>query len=840
MDVIVYAQTHWDREWYRTFQEFRLRLVQVVDRIVEELEQNKLDSFYFDGQTIALEDYLEIRPEQKERILKLIRDKKLFIGPWYVLADEFLVSGESLARNLLIGINQSKKFGCDEFVGYLPDAFGHSSDIPRLLSAANIDYAIVWRGAGENKSEFIWKSQDDSSVLTTYLIEGYFQDILNHPVSVDKKAQNIEKFLDKVREYSLSNSILLPAGGDHLAPPKDFDNLVGQVDKQMSNYTLCPGSIFNHKNIIKSKNLDLKEVKGELRDNTRNFILPGTLSTRLYLKKANAVSTWKLSKLAEPLYSLLYHCGMVGGLENELDYAWKLLIQNHPHDSMCGCSIDQVHDEMMPRFNQVDQISDWLIRSCMNSLAQKVKNGSLIVSNLSDDIYSGVIRVKTSDALPDNLMSQYLRSTKQFPHNILYDIERAPVQEDIKEYKEYLVWVEDIKPHSIQIIDEDFKYLKHPTIVETEKGFIKNSRIRLEVNEDGTLKLTDSDVGKTFDNLHMFYDLADNGDTYNYSPIANDKSVNATLLNAEVIENGQLRGILRLTYEIKLPESLDKVRNIRSEKLLMHNITVDVTVYADSRRVEFCTSWDNQSSDHVLQLRFRLQDKVQKTYAENNFGIIERDFDPDYKLLADFPAKKDKELKSNTGPMQRFVFANGLGIITQGLTEYGVEGNDLYVTLLRAVGKLSGGVIGTRGTPAGPPLDVPGAQCLGKQEFKYSICAVHKPEELFMEADQFFGCVLTETGIASDNSGDMEIIRNLLSFDNSDIYTYAVKLPQNKEQRGIVVRLMNISDRKQVVKINSDINFKGIKEVDLLENVASADLEQIEFKPYELKSILLS
>jgi len=839
MNVIVYAQTHWDREWYRTFQEFRLRLVQVVDRVIEQLEQNKLDCFYFDGQTIALEDYLEIKPEQKDRILKLIKDKKLFIGPWYVLADEFLVSGESLARNLLIGINQSREFGCNEFVGYLPDAFGHSSEIPRLLSSADIDYAVVWRGAGENRSEFIWSSPDGSQVLATYLTEGYFQDYFNQSVPVEKKAENIEKFLDKLKKYSLSNVILLPAGGDHLAPVENFDSLISQINNYIKDYTLCPGSLFEYKKLIENKNLDFALVHGELRDNSRNFILPGTLSTRLYLKQANAVSAWKLSKLAEPLYSMFYNIGLVKGFENELNYAWNLLIKNHPHDSICGCSIDQVHDEMMTRFNQVNQISDWLVKKCLVNLAEKVKTGDLIVCNLSDYAYSGVVKVKTSEELPKNIMSQYSGSINEFPQEILYDIERAPVQEDIKKYNEYLVWVENIAPYSIRIIDNNYKYTEHPTIVETESRFIKNSIIRLEVNDDGSLKLTDSDTGKAYDNLHMFYDLADDGDTYNFSPVKDDVPQKAKFLKTEVIENGKLRGILRLTYEINIPESLDKVKKVRSDKILTHNITVDISVYADSRRVEFNASWENLSRDHILQLRFKFPEKISKTFSENSFGIIERNFDPDYDGFAGFPAGKDIELKSNTAPMQRFVFVNGLGIITEGLTEYGVEGHDLYITLLRSVGKLSGGALGTRGTPAGPPLDVPGAQCIGRQNVRYAICAVHKPEELFMEADRFYGSVLTGTGIAPDNSAETAIVKNLLNLNNTDIYTYAIKLPQNKAQKGIILRLMNLSGKKQTVKINSGIDFKEIKEVNLLEEIISTGLDQIEFNPYELKSILL-
>ncbi|MCK7485182.1 MAG: hypothetical protein MZU97_06225 [Bacillus subtilis] len=95
MDVIVYSHTHWDREWYRPFQEFRLRLIDVIDQIINQLTQGEMNSFYLDGQTIALDDYLQIHPYKKEQIIELIKNKKLLIGPWYVLADEFLVSGKA-------------------------------------------------------------------------------------------------------------------------------------------------------------------------------------------------------------------------------------------------------------------------------------------------------------------------------------------------------------------------------------------------------------------------------------------------------------------------------------------------------------------------------------------------------------------------------------------------------------------------------------------------------------------------------------------------------------------------------------------------------------------------
>ena len=173
--VIAYVHTHWDREWYREFEEFRLRLIEVFDEIIQALETNELPFFYFDGQTAALEDYLEIYPEKIEQIKELIKSKKLRIGPFYCSADSFLVSGECLCRNLEIGIKKSKELGETEFIGYLADTFGHSQCIPKILKSVEIDKAILWRGVGDLPADLKWDGID-----VTYLIQGYFQDFLNN------------------------------------------------------------------------------------------------------------------------------------------------------------------------------------------------------------------------------------------------------------------------------------------------------------------------------------------------------------------------------------------------------------------------------------------------------------------------------------------------------------------------------------------------------------------------------------------------------------------------------------------------------------------------------------
>jgi len=847
MKIIAYNHTHWDREWYKTFQEFRLRFVEVMDLIIQEIQSENIDCFYLDGQTVILEDYFEIYPENKAFIRDLISRNKIIIGPWYVLADEFLVSGESLFRNMLIGIKQAEDLGCNKFIGYLPDSFGHNSEIPRILSAFNIKNAVFWRGAGGQKSEFIWISEDNSSVIATYLIEGYFQNILHENISINEKAEKLRNLLDKIKEYSTTDYILLPIGGDHLGAVINFKKQIQEITKILKNYSFETGGIFEYIEKINrffhhqdDNNSKLTLFTGELRDNSKNPILQGALSTRLYLKQKNAFTSWKLSKFAEPFHTFLQANKFIPSRKNELQYAWKLLLKNHPHDSICGCSIDEVHDEMMSRFEQVNQISDGLISRGQNAISQKINKDSIWVYNTSDYEFTGVIKIKTNKKLPKNLESQFLKSTQEFPSEILLDTQRPPFSEDIEEFREYLVYVENIKPYSINIIDKDFKYSKSLDNMEVCDNFIKNDKIKIEINPDGTLKLTDLELNKSFDGLHYFYNRADIGDTYNYAPLENDIPLKSKFLKSEVLENGKLRSILRLYYELNIPEYFDENINSRSKETNKTVITTDIFLKAGSKQAEFITGWENKSKDHILQIKFAFREKITETLAENTFGMIKRKFDPDYSLKEFMPAAKGSELKTNTAPMQRFVWTQGLGIITKGLCEYGVSGNELYITILRSVGKLSKLSLNTRNFPAGPPLDTLGAQCLFKHTVNYAICATENPVELFKESDEFFGNIIADVG-----NNIPETHKNLpftaIKINNKNIYTYAVKIPE--KGNGVILRLMNLSCKAQNATIETDLDFSCFTQTDGLETQISKPFNihlGIEFKPYELKTILIS
>ncbi len=198
--VTFVPHTHWDREWYRPFQEFRSRLIRLLDSVLDILERDeKYRHFHLDGQAILLEDYLEARPEREALIPRMAREGRLSVGPWYVLPDEFLVSGESLIRNLLAGRAIAREFGGYCPVAYLPDQFGHIAQMPQILRRFGIEAAVLWRGLDYEVSrhnEFWWVAPDGSRVLAVHLPPRGYGGLVDlsrdHEAGVEKVRQRLE------------------------------------------------------------------------------------------------------------------------------------------------------------------------------------------------------------------------------------------------------------------------------------------------------------------------------------------------------------------------------------------------------------------------------------------------------------------------------------------------------------------------------------------------------------------------------------------------------------------------------------------------------------------------
>jgi alpha-mannosidase len=372
--LVLVPHTHWDREWYRTHEEFRYRLVQLLDGLLDLLERDPdFRHFTLDGQTIVVDDYLEVRPEMRGRIAELVRDGRLLIGPWYVLPDEWLVSGEALVRNLRLGLARAAEFGGSMEVGYVPDQFGHVGQLPQIFAGFGMAGAALWRGVGENVGEtlFSWEAPDGTRLLSIYLIQGY-GNAAHLPLAPAALARRLEDAVASLAPRSRIASLLLMNGSDHLEPqpglPAALAAAAARLDGTRVEIGTLPGFLALAK---REAPADLPVHRGELRSGLRAPLLEGCASARSPQKRADFRNDRLLTRYLEPLAAWLAELGG-DAAPAVLDLAWRVALQNHPHDSICGCSIDAVHEQMDVRFARVEQIGTAHLQRVTRNLGARV------------------------------------------------------------------------------------------------------------------------------------------------------------------------------------------------------------------------------------------------------------------------------------------------------------------------------------------------------------------------------------------------------------------------------------------------------------------------------------
>lgn len=629
--VIAYLHTHWDREWYREFEVFRLRLLRVFDNVLNLLEQNKIPSFYFDGQVCALLDYLELRPEKEQLIRKFITEKRLFIGPCYTLVDEFLTDKTVFRKNLEIGLKISRDFGCQDFIGYLADTFGHSKNIPEIFKEFGIDKCVVWRGCGEIPADFKF-----CGINTVNLVRGYFMDIFSAPMTIEQKAEWLKDNLDKIAEKS-GDYILLPIGADHLGVETNITEQIEKVNSLLKDYQIKLSNPFEYFDLVKKRFAQF-EWNDELRDNSKTFILQGAYSARTKLKQYNVKCTYLLEQAdkVQKKYGSKYN--------SAIEYAYKLLLKNQAHDGICGCSTDLVHRENITRYEKIIQIANTIIEEL----------------RLEHNFKTPIMQSK-------ELIPEYKMLKKHFgvDNSILYDTQKIPITEDFTN-----IYTLKYAPASTC----DIKF-------EVKNGKIKIGNIEME-----------------------FVRFKDDGDTYNFGAISNDKG--------EVAEIYSFKNNVIKTSFFDIHVEFGKMINFKIE-------------------------WNNKLKNHLWQVKFNFKKPVTESFSEDMNTVIHREFDPDWDMYKNLPETKGIEVKTNFAPMQRYVGTQGFGIITHGLTEYEVKQKSLRVTLLRSIGIISNPKNPSRSTPAGPPIEVLEAQQLGYNCAEFSV-AFFEPENYQEYIDYVF------------------------------------------------------------------------------------------------------
>lgn len=665
--IFVMNGTHWDREWYYPFQWFRFSLVATFDGIEQIMDRDPDFRFIFDGQTIVLEDFYEIRPEKREKFEKYIKEGRLRIGPWYVMPDENLVSGESLVHNLLRGRRICHEHGVEPMAdGYSVDVFGQTAQMPQIFSGFGLVHATFGRGANHlnTPAHFIWEAPDGTGIPSFKISDQDGYGILSwlswympsDPAEVDER---LRKMVDSEFERSDVPVVFLIDAHDHRrANEVDRDVIVPALRRL---YPDAEVSFLDPDRLTEeiAPYLDTLPVRrGELLDtgvtNDPCFfhVIANVLSSRPDLKRANDRTETLLEKWASPLVAIdremaRVKAGPCSDTKPFLDVAWRWLIQNHPHDSICGCSIDEVHRGMHYRFDQAEQIGrrfrDFTVGSASADTVRR-EDGRLALCVWNPLPYR-VRRVVTCDVTtPEGwptwgepfgyeLLSKFVIKDldgNEIPYNILTQ-KRGTVDGDIIT----VAFVADLAPLGatpFEIAKSDVGATRYFARLSTSLTSADNGIISIEITPDGTLNITDRRTGEVYRDLMTYYDDADAGDGwYNVTPAGNRRVTSVgSPATVEIVNDGPASCRFRVTKSVAVPRELLRsdgrmTEFHRSPNTVLMKIVSDVTLPAGESAVHVATSVYNNAMDHRLRVRFPTGVSPESDYiSEVPFAFVTR------------------------------------------------------------------------------------------------------------------------------------------------------------------------------------------------------------------------
>lgn len=761
--VNIVPHTHWDREWYKPFPVFRMQLVELLDLLLDALEADAdFTHFQLDGQMAVIDDYLEIRPERREQLQALGRAGRITVGPWYTLPDEFLVSGETHVRNLALGMDAAEEFGGPMMVGYLPDMFGHIAQMPQLLRGFGFDDAVVWRGVPGSigAAAFDWEGPDGSTVRAEYLPGGYGNGA-RLPDRGEDLVTQVDAFL-RAHEGLVADPVLWMNGTDHQLPRSDLSRIVAEANEAGDRFRFTITNLADH--LAAGERDGLPRWRGEMRSGAGSNLLMGTASTRVDVKQAAARAERNLERVAEPLAALWFPA------EDHPDpffaHAWRDVIRNAAHDSICGCSADEVNDAVLHRYAESTRIAESITeRAGIRALAA-VGEPTIVLNPTSRDRGATVTAVLPGDIPPPDTQQIEVRPARHRAHTIgsaaAPDVIARAVLEDPKVTGFEFMRADDgaaiavlstgtgprdvdetalrtqladfARDRSIDAVHVEYQrveatqevLLRSDTVpgfgwrglspadlgdhaVRTEGIGLTNGLVSIEVDQaNGTFSI-DGVPG-----FGCLVDGGDAGDTYNWSPPAHDLLVDEPhAIDVQIREGGPIRGRIDIERRYLVPELGDEERR-RGEAELRVRTTIELHACEDLVRVRI--ELDNRSRDHRLRIHLPLPERTDRSLAECAFGAVTRGLEGD---------GGPHEIPIPTFPSRRFVRAGGLTVLHEGLCEYelvdvdedGSSAGELAVTLLRSVGVISQGPMAMRALPAGPSTPVPAAQLLGEHRF---------------------------------------------------------------------------------------------------------------------------
>jgi alpha-mannosidase len=842
-EVIIAASTHWDREWYRTFSEFRIRLCELVNRLLPLLEGGTIDRYTFDGQSVVLEDYLEAYPENEGRIRKLVQEGRLLFGPLYNLPDEFLSGGETLIRNFLAGDEVCSRIGGKCRAGYVPDNFGHVSQLPQILRGAGIDTAFFFRGTDLKTlghKEFWWISPDGSRVAGEYMPLGYWS--LKSWGRLGKSAAG--HFLEAyhaLQEISALGCVLLINGSDHLFQDPDFPALLEEARKALPGVPVRNGGLRDYAELLvrraeASPEL-LTEIRGELRDFRAGPDPTAVASTRSRLKRRLFKAKAELLRYAEPLAAGLmmmgheYPAGVFG-------CAWKNVLKALGHDGVSGCSSDRVIRDIESYLRHAHEAAAFIASSAMGKFLPAGKEPVLLVFNPLRYVYTGVISAEV--CIEDEQVQDFVLVDETGKAGAQVEWEYVSCRRDVvtREFdynsKERVYrrcfkirfWVENLKPLSVNAYrilpskTREFRRKEFAVRLTPSCSWIENEYCRINVQGDTSLRLTVKKTGRVYSGLNLLMSRGEAGDTYQHvSPLA-DEHTFPVLSGVSVAANSDLASELRIRGELRPPAGAagDFLERKRKRSLCVFQTTVRLC--RGSPLVEIRTEFDNQAEDHVLFAAFPVPSKEAGDFSWIAFDEVSHDA-----ALFDFRP----ELKSTQSVLCAFegyaglAFPGGsLAVTSRGLSEYHVktceDGQTLYLTLLRSTGWMFHGLPhnwqdGQASTT--PVIKTPAAQEKGRNVFEYALLPDTDNLLFHAEAYRFPQRCAVVNGLPEGKNNLHELMPDLSETDER------IGLSALKKWRfgnGLVLRLFNNSGETVSFSLGAGRGTVKVSLADLLEN----------------------
>jgi len=805
---LIVPHTHWDREWYVTFETFRARLVKMLDELIDICQKDPDFVFTLDGQTIVLDDYLEVRPEQRTTLGMLIKNQQILIGPWYTQCDTRLVSGESIVRNLLVGTTSAKEWGNVNMVGYLPDNFGNIGQLPQILAGFGINNFISARGVDCPANEFKFIGDDGTISIGVFQRFGYPTYNLDRVLetlgnAVDKFQENI----NRLAEFEVSDTILLATGGDHCFPEAKLPGLVEEASKTMGVEMQIGGY---HDYIARLEPIleQLPEVKGELNIAASRYLhASGVLACRMPVKRQNKRLEDKLVFYTEPLSLVSEQLTGKRYDANYIELAWKYLMQNHAHDSIYGCCIDEVFNDVNHRFFKVDEITGQVISNALNSIG-------VAVAPLKDEIkrvvvFNPLLFVRTEVVEMTIALSEKIRNFAIIDANrkaISATIEKVPARdtvqnslvEKIREYRiSFQATVPAVGYQAFYIVQTSTRphFYTPVTTVETE---FENSYYQVKIAGDGSLSLFDKHNSKHFSNLGYFTDGGNTGDLFTYSPPPQDTVVNSLDHNSQnltILHSSNMMKRVKVELLLKVPARLSGDKSKRVKATTSLPITLVYTFYKESRRIEVKCSFVNQAINHRLRVHFPVGEDVQSADAEAQFFNVRRKSGSEgYPFIWDQP--------QGLHPAHGLIQAGntpGISIMTGEVSQYEVTetNSEIILTLLLATGKFRECKnVSTRKKSWDRPLLTPDAQCLGSHTYHYSIITGN---DITGRQQALCSRIPVKAECFTYEKGELPASSSMLSIDNPEIRMSALKKHHTADST--VLRLYNPTSESLTAKL---------------------------------------